>query len=220
MRDEFLITRNGKQYVLFPGLLDEAYNRGLRRIDTELIQVDATVELDGPNGPRTFSGIGDAGPDNVSRVIAPHTIRMSETRAKARALRDAVNVGATPLEELSDEDNGASETNHQSRAPQRIHTQERKTGPQPVDNENDKANTTAQPKPESERSSRRGPDRGSRKARKSQVDLLTNLAVKWRGDGGVERLENRLGMPISELTTKAADDWIQRLTTPETGTDS
>ncbi|MGI8859523.1 MAG: hypothetical protein ACR2HO_05145 [Rubrobacteraceae bacterium] len=116
MRDEFLITRQGKQYVLFQGLLDEAHNRGLRGIDTELIQVPddangnvaivkATVEMEGGEaGPRIFSGIGDASPQNVGRSIAPHLIRMAETRAKARALRDAVNVGATALEELSDGD--------------------------------------------------------------------------------------------------------------------
>ena len=90
MRDEFLITRQGKQYVLFAGLLDEAHSRGLRGIDTELIQVPdeangsvaivkATAEMD---DGRHFSGIGDASPENVGRNIAPHLIRMAETRRK------------------------------------------------------------------------------------------------------------------------------------------
>lgn len=105
-----MIERQGKKFVLYAGLLDEAHERGLRSIETELLQVP-TVE----NGEvaiawavvRTedgkFSGIGDASPENVGRNIAPHIIRMAETRAKARALRDAINVGVAALEELGGE---------------------------------------------------------------------------------------------------------------------
>jgi hypothetical protein len=57
----------------------------------------------------TFTGIGDASPSNVTRMIAPHLIRMAETRSKARALRDAVNVGVTALEELGDLDEQVEE---------------------------------------------------------------------------------------------------------------
>src|ERR671929_675074 len=111
MREEYMIERGGRRFVLYAGLLEEAHARGLRSIETELLQVP-NVE----NGEvaiaravvRTeegkFSGIGDASPGNVSRAIAPHIIRMAETRAKARALRDAINVGVTALEELSDGD--------------------------------------------------------------------------------------------------------------------
>ena len=107
------IDRSGKTHVLYSGLLNEAHQKGLRGIRTELLQAptqengettivyaEATME-DG----RVFSGIGDATPQNVGRNIVPHAIRMAETRAKARALRDAINVGGAALEELGgDED--------------------------------------------------------------------------------------------------------------------
>lgn len=217
MRDEFMITRQGKQYVLFAGLLDEAHSRGLKGIDTELLQVPddsngsvavvkATVELE---DGRRFSGIGDASPENVGRNIVPHLLRMAETRAKARALRDAVNVGATALEELSDGDDAppanysAGSTGSARPRP----TPVRSARPQPVEQEEAKGDANGQ----SEAPARSG-RRGSQKARKSQVDLLKTLAVEWRGENGVERLETRIGKPLTDLTRVEADDWIDRLT--------
>ena len=211
-----MITRQGKQYVLFAGLLDEAHNRGLRGIETELVQVPhdqngnvaivkATAEMD---DGRRFSGIGDASPENVGRNIVPHLIRMAETRAKARALRDAVNVGATALEELSDgddappaEDFGVSRSRPTPIRTQRSRTEEG-SGPRAVE-DNGRAEGSAAP-----------PRRGgsSQKARKSQVDLLKTLAVEWRGENGVERLKNRIGKPLADLTRVEADEWIDRLT--------
>jgi hypothetical protein len=218
MRDEFMIARQGKQYVLFAGLLDEAHNRGLRGIDTELVQVPddsngnvaivkATCEMD---DGRRFSGIGDASPENVGRNIAPHLIRMAETRAKARALRDAVNVGATALEELSDGDDAPPAEDFGATARSR---------PTPIRNARSRteegaaqSSQAAEDNGRAERSgtsSRRG---GAGKARKSQVDLLKTLATEWRGENGVERLENRIGKPLADLTRAEADEWIDRLT--------
>ncbi len=214
MRDEFLITRQGKQYVLFAGLLDEAHGRGLRGIDTELIQVPddangnvaivkATAEMD---DGRRFSGIGDASPENVGRNIVPHLIRMAETRAKARALRDAVNVGATALEELSDGDAPPAED---FEAPRSRPTPIR-NAPRPRAQEGTAPESQAVE--DNGRAQETPPRSRSQRARKSQVDLLKTLATEWRGENGVERLENRIGKPLADLTRAEADDWIDRLT--------
>jgi hypothetical protein len=213
MREEFMITRQGKQYVLYSGLLDEGHSLGLRGIDTDLIQVPdesngnvaivkATAEME---DGRHFSGIGDASPENVGRNIIPHLIRMAETRAKARALRDAVNVGATALEELSDGDDAPPASSSRSRpTPIRGGRQNSPQGSsQTAAAEQDAPNG----QPEKPASSKRGG-----KARKSQVDLLKTLAVEWRGENGVERLENRLGKPLTDMTRAEADEWIDRLT--------
>jgi hypothetical protein len=212
VRDEFMITRQGKQYVLFAGLLDEAHSLGLKGIDTDLIQipeesnghvaiVKATAEMD---DERRFSGIGDASPDNVGRNIAPHLIRMAETRAKARALRDAVNVGATAMEELSDGDDAPPASSPRGR-------------PTPIRGGRSSSGDSAQDAPVEEEAPPNGQAQKSSskrggKARKSQVDLLKTLAVEWRGENGVERLETRLGKPLTELTRTEADEWIDRLT--------
>ncbi|MGI8866891.1 MAG: hypothetical protein ACR2G1_09180 [Rubrobacteraceae bacterium] len=235
MRDEFMITRQGKQYVLFAGLLDEAHSRGLHGIDTDLIQVPdesngnvavvkATVEME---DGRTFSGIGDASPANVGRNIVPHVIRMAETRAKARALRDAVNVGSTALEELSDGDD-APPSNSEYRRP----TPVQEPAPEPAQKRstpNAAKETTSRPRPvetaaaepaaDSSEEVAQAPNgqaaaapKRSGKARKSQVELLKTLAVEWAGEGGVGRLEKRIGKSLADLTRDEADDWIDRIT--------
>jgi hypothetical protein len=96
--------------IAFKGLLSLAHEEGLRSVRTKLIQVPS--EENGRTAiaisrVRTcrgrFTGIGDANPGNVNRRIAPHVIRMAETRATARALRLAVNIGEVAIEELSDD---------------------------------------------------------------------------------------------------------------------
>ncbi len=109
IRPEFIVERNGKSFVLYAGLLDRAHAEGLKRITTKLLQIPSeensqtaicSAEVETERG--TFAGIGDASPANVARAMLTCTIRLAETRAKARALRDAVNVGVAALEELGD----------------------------------------------------------------------------------------------------------------------
>ncbi|MGH2447839.1 MAG: hypothetical protein ACRDFS_04470 [Chloroflexota bacterium] len=119
MNKEYIVNRQGKDFVLYEGLLDEAHRQGLKRVSTTLIQLPtdengqtAVVQAEVETEKGVFAGIGDANPRNVNRMILPHTIRMAETRAKARALRDAVNVGVAAIEELSgaEEDRDEGET--------------------------------------------------------------------------------------------------------------
>lgn len=108
-----VINRQGKDFVLYAGLLAAAHNAGLQGIHTTIVQcpsphndqtaiVHATAEF--PWG--SYTGIGDANPENTSRNIVVHRIRMAETRAKARALRDALNVGMVAYEEIGGPDPG------------------------------------------------------------------------------------------------------------------
>ena len=102
----FILNMRGKDFVLYKGLLWLAHAKGLQSIETEMVSIDMDRGLvihkaiitmkDG----RVFHGYGDASNKSVSKNIAPHLLRMSETRAKARALRDAVNIGLCSVEEL------------------------------------------------------------------------------------------------------------------------
>jgi hypothetical protein len=100
-----------KQVVRYEGLLAKAHEDGLKSVSTVLVQapcadngdvaiVRATVET----CRGTFDGIGDASPSNVNPRVTGHLLRVAETRAKARALRDAVNIGIVALDELEDVD--------------------------------------------------------------------------------------------------------------------
>lgn len=123
MRSEHLIDRNGKTFCLYAGLLDTAHAQGLKEIRTELLQVPtqengqtAIVQATVTTEKGVFQGIGDANPQNVARAMVNCLIRLAETRAKARALRDAVNVGAACLDEL-DTAGGPDEAQPVSNAP-------------------------------------------------------------------------------------------------------
>lgn len=96
--------------IAYKGLLSVAHDEGLKFVKTEIVQVPsddnaktAIVRAVVRTRRGIFSGIGDANPANVNRRIAPHVIRMAETRAVARALRLAVNIGEVALEELGDD---------------------------------------------------------------------------------------------------------------------
>lgn len=102
----YIVTLQRKDFILYTGLIVLAHERGLLSIETEPVDLDfenarfifkATVR--GKNG-EAFTGYGDATRHNVSKMILPHAIRMAETRAKARALRDFTGLGLTALEEL------------------------------------------------------------------------------------------------------------------------
>ncbi len=103
---QFITHLHGKEFVQFGGLLAMAHQQGLQSLDARFVSVqgdlataEATATFD--NG-RTFTECGDATPDNVHPNIRLHFARMALTRAKARALRDALNIGMCALEELAD----------------------------------------------------------------------------------------------------------------------
>lgn len=107
-----VVNRNGKDYVLYAGLLDAAHANGLKGITTKLLAhsthpttgavvfalVHATVTME--HG--VYEGIGEVTPGD-SKIALGAPVRMAETRAKGRAFRDALNISDFVLEGEDDD---------------------------------------------------------------------------------------------------------------------
>jgi len=158
--DRFIKSIKGKEFVLYAGLLDLAHQIGLQSIEVETIQYPTKengleaickAHVESKSG-ETFTEIADANPNNVAPLVKQHVLRMSATRAKARALRDMTNIGITCLEELGNIDDIENEKLvHGNRPSKTQPTQksERKTGNvggKPKTSSNQKKAETAQTK--------------------------------------------------------------------------
>jgi len=106
---KWVIQRDGKDYIQYAGLLDLLHQEsgGDFTITTWLEQAPtaengmlAIVRASVTMGTTTAAGIGDASPGSVNRMMAPHLVRMAETRAKGRCLRDLLNIPMVTTEEL------------------------------------------------------------------------------------------------------------------------
>ncbi|HOE13233.1 MAG TPA: SWIM zinc finger family protein [bacterium] len=173
--ERFISNIQGKDFVVYAGLLDLAHQHGLVRLEVEPLQIPIKENghlaicraIATTRNGEVFSDIGDADPGNVNRKIAPHIFRMASTRAKARALRDLANIGITCLEELGDVDdvlggNGGSSSGRgtrrssgsnkdTSRPPQASPTGQKETPPAESKQQSQgQAATSPQPAPSSE----------------------------------------------------------------------
>ena len=204
MREEYMIERQGKRFVLYAGLLEEAHERGLRSIETDLLQVPdadngevAIVKAVVRTEDGKYTGIGDASPDNVGRNIVPHIIRMAETRAKARALRDAINVGVTAFEELGDdvvESAGVSQQPRRAQQAQALQSQD--GGSQRAASKGEVAKGEVA--------------KGEMPATKKQLNYLEAL-ISDAVEDGISKFEEMVGKPVGEFTREEASEWIGRL---------
>jgi hypothetical protein len=100
----FITTIHGKEFVQFAGLLAMAHAQGLTSLTAELVSVTPDLALARATATfadgRTFTEAAAATPDNVNAGVKKHFARCALTRAKARALRDALNISTCAVEEL------------------------------------------------------------------------------------------------------------------------
>lgn len=99
----FIQDIQGQRFVKYAGLLQLAHDAGLQSLTADWTYNDGELSLakavalfaDG----RRFEESGDSTPQNAARVKL-HWRRLSLTRAKARALRDALAIDLCSVEEM------------------------------------------------------------------------------------------------------------------------
>jgi len=138
----WIITIEGREFVKYPGLLDLGHQKGLKSIKVEPVQLPSpenghfavckaiVMSKEG----ETYTDIGDASPDNCSKLVSRHLLRMASTRSIARALRSFTNIGMTCLEELAEGDIPANGKPKARKAPAK------KSAKQPANGYNDNGN--------------------------------------------------------------------------------
>lgn len=114
-KKKFLVNLQGKEFMTYNGLIALAKEKGLLSITSTIIQFpnaanNETVivsaeaigieKVGGVTKEVHYTGIGDANKSNCNSKVGNHFIRMAETRAKGRALRDFLGIDMVMSEEL------------------------------------------------------------------------------------------------------------------------
>ncbi len=225
--ERFIKNIEGRDFVIYAGLLDLAHQNGLLDIKVEPLQFPnkengnlaickAIIEC--KNG--TFMDVGDASYENCNKKVAKHLLRMASTRAKARALRDLTNVGMTCLEELGDIDEvigdedkidkkksirKGTSTKKESQAKKEPATKT-KTTPDNIKKEKPKVDNTTTKDNDSGKEN-------EPKMSEAQKRAVYNLA-KRRGlsDDELENMSiNTFGVSVEKLSPKDASVFIRQL---------
>lgn len=107
---KYITQIKGNDYIKYSGLLAYAHEKGLvnmwivdKRIEVEsktaIIQVKIQM-ADEIGNLLEFEGIGSANKQNTPLHLEGSYVELAHTRAKARALRDALNIDLVSFEEV------------------------------------------------------------------------------------------------------------------------
>jgi predicted nucleic acid-binding Zn finger protein len=233
--DRFMTNIKGKDFVLYAGVLDLATQKGLLKLEVELLQYPSSENgneaicravAESKTG-EIFADIGDANPANCHSMIAKHLIRMASTRAKGRALRDMCNIGIACLEELADFDDviGSGTAKRSSRKKAAGQPDKKETKPETDVKNKTQAKKESEPdnkasgnkpkdskKPES-KSKASGNNSGQPSMSEAQKRAIYNLSRR-RGIS-VEDLEamsiDAYNLSVENLSSKDASAFIRNL---------
>lgn len=106
--EKYIVNIKGKDFVTFAGLLNALHkeNTGfqllVRSISVDWDKQSAYCVAYCKIGDIEVEGVGSGTQQNCGPMVKDHYIEMAQTRAKARALRDALNVSEVCSIELGD----------------------------------------------------------------------------------------------------------------------
>ena len=206
LKERFIQEIKGKTFVQYAGVLDLAQQKGLLRLEVELIRYPtkengyeaickATAE--GKNG-ELFVDIGDANPKNCQEVIAKHLIRLSSTRAKSRALKDLCNVGIACVEELESLDDviGAPISQKSTTKPKVVRS---KTPDKAAAPEENKPPTKAE---NVQKPSKKDEPKGSRPNPETDAPAMSEAQKR-----AIHNLSRRRGISVEDLDKMVTDEF-------------
>jgi predicted nucleic acid-binding Zn finger protein len=234
--DRFMTNIKGKDFVLYAGVLDLATQKGLLKLEVELLQYPTKENgneaichavAEGKHG-EVFADVGDANPSNCHSMIAKHLIRMASTRAKGRALRDMCNIGIACLEELADFDDviGSGTPKKATRRKVAGKAEKKEAKPKADAKKKTEAKKESDPdkkasgnkpkdskKPEKKSETNKGNNSGQPSMSEAQKRAIYNLSRR-RGIS-VEELEqmstDAYNVSVENLTSKDASAFIRNL---------
>ena len=230
--DRFIKSIQGKDFVVYAGLLDLAHQNGLVKLEVKTTQLPTKDNCNEAichaiaetKYGEIYSDVGDANPKNVNTKIAAHIIRMASTRAKARCLRDMTNIGITCLEELGDFNEVVGNGNVvdiKSRKPAQTKKVSTATKPASANNNNGngaKKKVVSKPKAvEKTKPETKKPDNGngSDQPKMSQAQQRALMNLSRRRGISLDQLENMseemFSSKVENLNTSDAASFIRNL---------
>jgi hypothetical protein len=214
--DRFVTNIKGKDFALYAGVLDLATQKGLLKLEVELIQFPTKENkneaicravAESKTG-EVFSDIGDANPTNVHSMIAKHLIRMASTRAKARALRDMCNIGIACIEELADFDDviGSSDTPKKATRKKTPANTTQKASKTKADTKK-KASAKTKPEPKAKAMQPEKSADSETESKPDNKDKSMQPKMSEAQKRAIYNLSRRRGISVEELESMAVDTY-------------
>jgi hypothetical protein len=211
--ERFITNIKGKDFVLYAGVLDLATQKGLLKLEVELLQFPTKENgneaichaiAESKTG-EVFSDIGDANPKNCHSQIVKHLIRMASTRAKARALRDMCNIGIACIEELADFDDviGTGQTKKTSR--KKASGNANKKVPKAKTDAKKKSPAKAKSEPKAKSKQPKEPEKSEPKVEQKNKVASAQPNMSEAQKRAIYNLSRRRGISVEELEQMAMD---------------